>query len=187
MTNGSFILGSLTTVPVSQRPDLVAPVVLEALRAAGLLDSAGVVPVDPELSDTAATQEAYGLDQRMLANCVVVSGRREGVEREAACVVLATHRLDVNGVVRHRLDVRKASFMAREDAVGRTSMEYGAITPAGMPEGWPVLVDEAVTLAGPVVLGSGIRASKLVLDGADLLRLPRAELIPALGRPIPTD
>ena len=187
MTNGRFILGSLTTVPVSERPDLVAPVVLEALRAAGMTDSAGVVPVDPALSDTAATQDAYGLDQGMLANCVVVSGRRDGSEREAACVVLATHRLDVNGVVRQRLDVRKASFMAREDAVGRTGMEYGAITPVGMPAGWPVLVDEAVTLAGPVVLGSGIRASKLVIEGADLLRLPGAELISSLGRPIPVE
>ena len=90
----------------------------------------------------------------------------------AAVMVLATHRADVNGVVRRHLGARKISFAARDDAVGRTGMEFGGITPVGLPEGWPVLVDEAVAVAGEVVIGSGLRRSKLLLTGEDLLACP---------------
>jgi prolyl-tRNA editing enzyme YbaK/EbsC (Cys-tRNA(Pro) deacylase) len=176
-----YSIGALDAVPVSARPDLVAPPVLAALEAAGLVDTVGVVEVDPALSDTAATQDAYGLVAETLANCVVVGGKRDGQERVAACLVLASTRADVNGTVKRRLDVRKASFLSREDAVARTAMEFGAITPIGMPAGWPVLVDAAVVATPLVVIGSGIRASKLVLRGADLAGLPGVEVVEGLG------
>jgi prolyl-tRNA editing enzyme YbaK/EbsC (Cys-tRNA(Pro) deacylase) len=98
-------------------------------------------------------------------------------------VVLATTRVDVNGVVRRRLDVRKASFAGMDDAVAATGMEYGGITPLGVPAGWPVLIDPAVAGTDLVVVGSGVRRSKLVLPGAALLRLPGAEVVAGLGRP----
>ena len=62
-------------------------------------------------------------------------------------MVLATTRADVNGVVRRRLDARKASFAPMDDAVALTGMEYGGITPIGLPADWPVLVDAAVLAA----------------------------------------
>ena len=105
------------------------------LERLDLLDQVGVVEIDPAVSDTAATQETFGLDRDMLANCVVVGGKREGAERLAACVVLSTTRADVNGAVRRYLDVRKASFLPMERAVGLTGMEYGGITPIGLPAG----------------------------------------------------
>ena len=117
------------------------------------------------------------------ANCVVVTGKRAGEQRWAAAVVLATTRADVNTVIRRRLDVRKVSFAAMADAVAVTGMEYGGITPIGLPAGWPILVDAAVVAAGPVVIGSGIRGSKILLDGADLALLPGAEVIDGLGSP----
>ena len=91
------------------------------------------------------------------ANCVVVAGRRGEDIRYAACLVLATTRADVNGLVRKRLDARKASFAPMDDAVALTGMEYGGITPVGLPAEWPVLVDAAVAAAPAVVIGSGIR------------------------------
>jgi prolyl-tRNA editing enzyme YbaK/EbsC (Cys-tRNA(Pro) deacylase) len=80
-------------------------------------------------------------------------------------------------VVRRRLDTRKASFAAMDLAVAETGMEYGGITPVGLPSGWPVLVDAAVAGTPYVVIGSGLRRSKLVVAGADLLTLPGAELL----------
>jgi prolyl-tRNA editing enzyme YbaK/EbsC (Cys-tRNA(Pro) deacylase) len=70
------------------------------------------------------------------------------------------------------------------DAVEATGMEYGGITPIGLPQGWPVLIDAAVAAAGPVVIGSGIRGSKIVIDGAALGILPGAEVIEGLANPI---
>jgi prolyl-tRNA editing enzyme YbaK/EbsC (Cys-tRNA(Pro) deacylase) len=99
----------------------------------------------------------------------------------AACVVLATTRADINRVVRRFLDVRKASFLPMDRAVELTGMEYGGITPIGLPEGWPLLVDRLVVETAVVLIGSGVRRSKILLPGPLLARLPGAEVIDGLG------
>jgi prolyl-tRNA editing enzyme YbaK/EbsC (Cys-tRNA(Pro) deacylase) len=157
---------------------------MDALRELGLDTEVGVVEIDPELSDTSATQDAYGLETSTLANCVVVSGKREGVERIAACLIPASTRADINNTVKRRLDVRKASFMPRESAVEQTGMEFGGITPIGLPVRWPVYIDAAVTTTPLVVVGSGIRKSKLIVPGALFGRIPGSEIIDGLGTPI---
>ena len=174
------MLGKLETVPAVDRPDLLAPPVVTAL-ALSTLDGVLVAPIDPDLADTAAFCEAYAVGLEVSANCVVVAGKREGETRYAACMVLATTRADVNGVVRRQLDVRKASFAPMVDAVALTGMEYGGITPVGLPEGWPILVDAAVAATPLVVIGSGVRRSKLVLPGATLAALPGAVVIEGLA------
>jgi prolyl-tRNA editing enzyme YbaK/EbsC (Cys-tRNA(Pro) deacylase) len=178
---GIFNLGTLSSVPALLRPDLLARPSLDALTQAGLLEEVGVVEIDPAVSDTAASQQAFGLEPGSLANCVVVGGKREGTERFAACVVLASTRADVNGVVRRLLDVRKASFLPMERAVELTGMEYGGITPIGLPPGWPVLVDSQVTRAGVVVIGSGVRRSKILIPAQMLAGLEGAQVIEGLA------
>ena len=178
---GVFKLGSLASGPARLRPDLLAVTTGALLAQVGLLDEVGVVEIDPDVSDTAATQREFGVESEALANCVVVGGKREGTERLAACVVLASTRADVNGAVRRHLDVRKASFLPMERAVGLTGMEYGGITPVGLPAGWPVLVDRRVAEADVVLIGSGVRRSKILLPGALLSRFPNVEVIDGLG------
>lgn len=178
---GVFTLGGLTTAPASTRSELLAPSTLAALDTLGWLDDVGVVEIDPDLSDTAATRDRFGLDAANLANCVVVAGKREGVERIAACVVLSTTRADVNNTVKRLLDVRKASFLAMDRAVELTGMEYGGITPIGLPAGWPVLVDARVAEQEVVIIGSGVRRSKILLPGRLIAELPDAQLIEGLG------
>ncbi len=178
-------IGSLPAVAALDRQDLLAPPVAAALTdLAGKLpaDLVGVAEIDPELADTAAFCERYGVALTESANCVVVAGRRDGQTRMAACMVLATTRADVNGLVKRELDVRKASFAAMETAVELTGMEYGGITPIGLPAEWPLFVDEAVASAERVVIGSGLRRSKLTLPGAVLASLPGAVVLPGLGR-----
>lgn len=176
--------GRLEAEALAGSPALAAPQVVAALAAAGLDHEVGVVAIDPALSDTAANQDAYDVPAEALANCVVVGGRRDGEERVAACVVLASTRADVNGVVKRTLDVRKASFLAQDDAVARTGMEHGGITPFGLPVGWRVLVDAAVVAQPVLVMGSGVRASKLLLPGAVLARVPGVEVVEGLGRAV---
>jgi prolyl-tRNA editing enzyme YbaK/EbsC (Cys-tRNA(Pro) deacylase) len=170
------VIGDLTTVPATERLDLLGPSVAVALTAPGASEM-WVAEIDPAVADTAAFCERYAVPLEVSANCVVVAGRRGADTRLAACMVLATSRADVNGVVRRRLDARKASFAAMDLAVAETGMEYGGITPVGLPAGWPVLVDAAVAATPYVVIGSGLRRSKLVVAGADLARLPDAEVL----------
>ncbi len=159
-------------MPAADHPELLAPPVAAAV---GEVDGALVAAIDADLADTAAFCDAYDVALGASANCVVVAGRRGGETRYAAVMVLATDRADVNGVVRRHLDARKISFAPHDEAVGLTGMEFGGITPVGLPDGWPVLVDDAVVEAGEVVIGSGTRGGKLLVTGVDLLALPGAE------------
>jgi len=178
-------IGTLAAVPALDRPDLLAAPVAAAL--AGLdgkiaVADIGVAEIEPALADTAAFCERYEVALTESANCVVVAGRRDGQTRLAACMVLATTRADVNGLARRELDVRKASFAPMDQAVELTGMEYGGITPIGLPADWPVYVDAAVAATARVVIGSGVRRSKLTLPGAALASLPGAVLLAGLGR-----
>lgn len=171
--------GTLDWSPPASHPHLLAaPVAAAVAGVPGVL----VAAIDPSHADTAAFCTAYDVAPEASANCVVVAGRRGAVTTYAAVLVLATNRADVNGVVRRHLRARKISFAPMADAVRLTGMELGGITPVGLPDGWPVLVDEAVVAAGEVVIGSGLRRSKLLLNGEALLTLPGAERL-ALAQP----
>jgi len=172
-------------VPASDRIDLLPAPVADAVRA-----WKGEVPVeevlfvdsDPALADTANFVAHYGADlEDASANCVVVAGRRAGETTYAGCLVLSRTRVDVNGAVRRHLGARKASFAPMDAAVERTGMEYGGITPIGLPEGWPLLVDPAVVETAWVLVGSGSRRGKLIVPGAAFAELPGAVLVEGLG------
>lgn len=178
------MLGRLDARPALAAPELLAAPVLAFLRSWDRAGQVHVAPIDEGLADTAAFCAAYDVSPDVSANCVIVSARRGEVGRLAACLVLATTRADVNGVVRRQLDARKASFAAMDVAVEASGMEYGGITPLGLPADWPVLVDPAVAAAALVVVGSGVRRSKLVLPGEALAALPAAAVVDGLGRPV---
>jgi prolyl-tRNA editing enzyme YbaK/EbsC (Cys-tRNA(Pro) deacylase) len=174
-------IGALFSQSAVAHPELLAAPVHAALTSWHRGVEVAVVEIDPGLADTEALTQAYNLPLAASANCVVVAGRRAGDERIAACVVTADTRADVNNLVRRMLDVRKASFLSVQRAVDETSMEYGGITPIGLPSGWRLLVDAAVAEIDIAVIGSGVRRSKLVLRGADLAAYPGVELVADLG------
>jgi prolyl-tRNA editing enzyme YbaK/EbsC (Cys-tRNA(Pro) deacylase) len=170
--------------PALSRPDLLAKPVAAALADWAAGADAEVAPIDPDLADTAAFCEHYEVALAESANCVVVAGKRGGVTSYAACLVTAVTRADVNGVVRRRMDARKATFAPRDDVVAASGMEYGGITPVGLPEQWPIFIDARVVEQAHVVIGSGIRGSKLWLPGPSLATLPGAQVIEGLANPI---
>lgn len=161
--------------------ELVAAPVAEFLAGWSRRDVVLAAAIDPDLADTAEFCAKYDVAPADSANCVIIAGRRGDVTRYAACVVLATTRADVNGVVRKRLDARKASFAPMAGAVELTGMEYGGITPLGLPADWPVLIDAAVLTRPVAVVGSGLRRSKIALPPDALADLPGAEVIDGLA------
>jgi prolyl-tRNA editing enzyme YbaK/EbsC (Cys-tRNA(Pro) deacylase) len=181
----TFSIGKLDFTPAASLTDLLAAPVTVAITSPNWphpADAVGVSEIDPDVADTAAFCERYDVTLDESANCVVIAGKREGEIRFAACVVLATTRADVNGVVRKTLDVRKASFAAMDLAVAETGMEYGGITPIGLPADWLILVDAAAAAMPLVVIGSGLRRSKLALAGKTLAELPGATVVEGLAR-----
>jgi prolyl-tRNA editing enzyme YbaK/EbsC (Cys-tRNA(Pro) deacylase) len=176
---------NLDLQPALSHPELLAKPVAAALAEwpGEGRDEIEVAAIDPDLADTAAFCEHYGVPPEESANCVVIAARRGGETSYAACLVTAVTRADVNGVVRRRLGARKASFAPVDDALAATGMEYGGITPVGLPAGWPVLVDAAVVRQPHVIIGSGIRGSKLRMPGPLVAALPGAEVIEGLATP----
>jgi len=169
------IVGTLHWQPALDRPELLARPVKDAVAELGL--DCFVAPIDPDRADTAEFCAAYQVPLEVSANCVVVAGRRADLSVMAACLVRATDRADVNRVIRKRLDVRKISFAGMDEAVRQTGMEYGGITPIGLPASWPILIDEAVTRLDMIVVGSGIRGSKIAMPGRSAANLPNAEIL----------
>ncbi|BCL32215.1 YbaK/EbsC family protein [Streptomyces aurantiacus] len=171
--------------PATERLDVLTGPVADAVRAwRGSVPAEQIVYVDtePEWADTATFLEHYGpelLDRS--ANCVVVAGKRGGETTLAACVVPSATRVDVNGVVRRQLGARKASFASMDTATGETGMEYGGITPLGLPADWPVLVDSAVVDLPYVLVGSGRRRGKLLMPGKAFAELPNVVVLEGLG------
>ena len=172
---------ALTYHPALSRPDLLAPPVAAALRALPWADQVRVAAIDPALSDTAQFCDAYGITLEESVNCVVIAAKRGGEVSYAACMVAATTRANVNGLVRQHLGARKASFGAVDVVTSLTGMEYGGITPVGLPADWRILVDDLVAKTPGVVIGAGIRGAKLWLPGGLLAELPGAEILPGLG------
>ncbi|WP_137824044.1 YbaK/EbsC family protein [Brevibacterium sp. 2SA] len=168
--------------PAAQAPDLMAAPTAAALPT--VTGDVEVFAIDPEIADTAALLAATGLGPETSANCVLVAGARSGEERIAACLVLADTRADVNKRVKKLLDVRKASFLPMDRAVGESGMEYGGIGPIGLPGTYRILIDSRVAEADELIIGSGIRGSKLLLSGAALASLPGAEVIEGLATTI---
>jgi prolyl-tRNA editing enzyme YbaK/EbsC (Cys-tRNA(Pro) deacylase) len=138
---------------------------------------------DPALADTAQFCEAYGFSMDESANTIVVVGKADP-RRYAACLVLATHRLDVNRTVRDRLGTRKASFAGADETRELTGMEIGGVTPFGLPAGLPVWIDAAVMTRPRVVLGGGSRSWKVIAAPAILEALPGAVVLEGLAAPV---
>jgi prolyl-tRNA editing enzyme YbaK/EbsC (Cys-tRNA(Pro) deacylase) len=138
---------------------------------------------DPDFADTAAFCAHYGFDPADCANTIIVMGK--GAEPVyAACVVLATHRLDVNRAVKGRFG-RKSSFASADETRALTGHEIGGVTVFGLPDHLPVWVDAAVMERERIVLGGGSRSWKVIAAPSILSALPAVEVVSGLANPAP--
>ena len=148
-----------------------------------------VVDCDPALADTADFCAAYGYRLDESANAILVIGKASSQDVPpvyAACVVLASTRLDVNRVVRKRLGTKKASFAPPDVTAEITGMAIGGVTPFALPAGLPLWIDARVMACDRIVVGGGSRAAKVVGPPSMLLAVPGAEVVDDLAQPSPT-
>ena len=164
--------------------DAEATAALEArVRAAleAVTDAFEILPCDPALADTAAFCAHYGVDPAHSANTIVVASKKEP-KVYAACLVLATTRLDVNHAVRALLGGAKLSFASGEETAELTGMMMGGVTIFALPPGLPLFIDGAVMAAPTVVVGGGSRSMKIRLVPEALRRIPNARVVEGLAR-----
>ena len=174
-------LGNLDIKQATEHPELMGKPVSEFLSMLPDVSGVGVAEIDANFSDTANFCGKYKITPEQAANCVIVE-TKGGDRKLVALVVLSSTRADVNGAVCDALGVRKASFAQMDRAVSESGMEYGAITPIGLPSNWTILIDKAIADSSYVVIGSGIRGSKLIVPGSFLASLPNAQVVEGLAK-----
>jgi len=174
-------MDTLDLKPAAEHLDWLASSTAAAIAH---IPEAKVFAIDPADADTATLTSKLNLPLSASGNAVLITGFRAGEARHCCAMAPADRRVDVNHVVKQRLDVRKCSFASMDEAVTVSGMEYGGITPIGLPADWPVWLDESLASVEWILIGSGIRASKLVVPGRALLRLPGAQLVDGLTVPV---
>lgn len=154
-------------------------------RIHGFLDASGVeyevMDCDPELADTVVFCERYGIPLDKSVNTILVKAKTGG-ERFAACVLLADSRLDVNRVVRKRLEARRVSFASADETREMTGMEIGGVTPICLPEDLPLWIDNRVMQADYIILGGGNRSSKIKISPRIFDQLSSSIVIDGLAK-----
>lgn len=139
-----------------------------------------VLDCDPELADTAVFCEHYGIPLSISANVIVAAGK-SNPRQYAACVLLASTRLDVNKSVRKRMGVKKCSFASAEETRALTGMEIGGVTALGLPASLPLWVDSRVMQPDYVILGGGSRSIKIKVSPAVFNLTPNTTIIEGLA------
>lgn len=170
-------IGKLTFDPLITHPELVAQPVQASIKRGDFSDGVFVAAIDPDLADTASFCEKYGIQPEMGANCIIVEAKRADKIWHAACLILASDMIDVNGKVRRELGARKISFAPKDTALKLTSMEYGGVTPLGLPADMPILIDNRVLGQEYMVIGGGIRGSKILVQTGVLESLEQAKVM----------
>lgn len=169
--------GNLEFIPIDKSTELVGAPVIESILN-NKLENVLVAEIDPDVSDTAAFCDKYDIGMDVSVNCVIVEAKRADKVWYAAVLIGGQDKADINKVVRRELDARKISFAPREIAVDLSKMEFGAITPIGLPADWTILVDTNVANLSQAIIGSGIRKSKLLVSGSLLASLPNTKTLP---------
>lgn len=139
-----------------------------------------VIPCDPQFADTAAFCERYGYPPDHAGNTILVASKKEP-KAYAACVVIATTRLDVNHTVRQLLGVSKLSFASAEEMAQLTGMTLGGVTVFGLPDSLPIFVDDRLMALDYVILGTGGRNGKIKVAPEVFRRLPNARIVRGLA------
>ena len=140
-----------------------------------------LITCDPELADTQVFCEHYGYALENSANTIIVESK-SGRKQYAACLLLATTRLDVNKMVRKRMGVRRISFASPEETRDLTGMALGGVTPLALPDNVPLWVDHRVMQADYVILGGGSRSSKIKVSPQIFLQTPNTSIVENLAR-----
>ena len=155
-----------------------------AAHALATLDPLGleyeILECDPSLADTAVFCEHYNIPLSVSANVIVAAGKSDP-RQYAACVLLATTRLDVNKSVRKRMGVKKCSFASAEETRDLTGMEIGGVTAVGLPDSLPLWVDSRVMLPNYVILGGGSRSIMIKVSPQIFRLTPNTTIIENLA------
>ncbi len=154
------------------------------LSVTTFLDSTGVpyevVEIDPTFADTAEFCEKYDFPLENSANTIVVASKKKP-KTFTASVVRATHRIDVNHVVKPMMNVGKVSFARAEETAELTGMMIGGVTALALPAEVPIYVDHGLMNLDYIILGGGSRSIKIKISPEIFHSVPNSQIVEGLA------
>lgn len=166
--------------PVKNHPELVNNSIFLVAADSAIL----VGKIDSQYMNGTALSEHYDVNVEDGANCVIVRGKRGDVKTMAAVVVPVGYRADLNGIVCEKLDAKKVSMAALDEVIQETGMEYGSITPVGLPDTYRILIDSRLMEKEKIIVGAGKQIAKLLVPTAYFRTLPNVEIVEGLANPV---
>lgn len=167
--------------PVKDHPELVSESIYKVVG-----DSPDILVgrIDPQYMNGSSLSDHYDVNLDDGANCVIVRGKRGETRTTAAVIVPVGYRADLNGLVCEKLDAKKVSMAPLEEVLQETGMEYGSITPVGLPNSYKILVDSRLMSKEKIVVGAGKQIAKLLVPTKCLTTLPNLEVVEGLANPV---
>jgi Cys-tRNA(Pro) deacylase len=94
---------------------------------------------------------------------------RISAEQFVMVLVAGSQQVDWRAL-RSTVGESRLTTASREEVLRVTGYQLGAVSPFGLPQPVPVLVDESVLLPEELSIGSGVRGTTVILRRDDLLR-----------------
>ena len=167
---------------IEENKDLLPDIVYAYIKD---FDKEGLIKaakIDPAFADGESLSREYDIPYEMELNCLIVEGQRGENRKYAALVVPYGKRANMNAKVRGPLDAKKVSFADLNQVCKITGMEYGSITPVGLPEDFVILIDEMVFAQKDVIVGSGKVNGKLMLPSELFRQMDNCIIVEGLAR-----
>ena len=140
-----------------------------------------IIDCESDLADTNIFCKKYGINFEDAANTIVVKSKT-GELKYAACVLLATTKLNTNKTIRMKLNTHKVSFAGIEESEKFTNMQIGGVTPIELPKKLPLWVDSRVMKRKIIVLGGGNRTSKIKISPNIFNHTSNTEIVVGLAK-----
>jgi prolyl-tRNA editing enzyme YbaK/EbsC (Cys-tRNA(Pro) deacylase) len=172
--------------PVIDNKELVPTVIYNAVKDmnSNFQKEILVAEIDPTYAGGTELCEKYNINPKMGANCLIVEGIRGDKKTIAALLVPVGYKYDMNNTVRKALNARMVSVASLDYVLKETSMEYGSITPIGLPKNWLIFIDPLVIENENIIIGGGLKKSKIKIPTSILLSLPNVKVLEGLAKPI---
>ena len=157
-------IGNLDFFPVIDKKEMVPDTIYNAVyNWSGVCpkDSFWVANINPNYAGGQELCEHYMIDPKIGANCLVVEGKRNSTTTYAVCLVPVGYRYNMSSVIRKAMNARQVSVAPLDMVLEKSKMEYGSITPIGLPEDWTLYIDPLVLKNERIIIGGGYVSSKL--------------------------
>ena len=122
----------------------------------------------------------YNIEYSIGVNCLIVKGKNNGVYFYVALLVPVGYKYNINGILKEKLKCR-CSVAPLDEVLNLTNMEYGSITPVGLPEEWLIFADPKIFKEERIICGGGKQISKLSLPSDYLIKYCNVKILEGLA------